>query len=127
MTTTSSHTGTVRYLSYEMVSDEPNETKPTTASDIYALACIGMQFIYSKPPHANISDKGARPGFKIMKAIERGKSPALRPQICTGVISELWDLFEACWDKEPLKRPDAASVCKFLEDNGVQLIDELNK
>lgn len=43
MTTTSSHTGTIRYLSYELVSDNPNESKPTTASDVYALACIGMQ------------------------------------------------------------------------------------
>jgi serine/threonine protein kinase len=54
MTTTSSHTGTTRYLSYELVSrkdddaEEPDDeksenTKPTTASDVYALACIGVQ------------------------------------------------------------------------------------
>jgi hypothetical protein len=43
MTTDSSHTGTVRYLCYEMVSDDLNESKPTTASDVYALACIGMR------------------------------------------------------------------------------------
>ena len=62
-----------------------------------------------------------------MRAIEKGKSPALRPENCTGVISELWHLFEACWDKEPSMRPDAVATCKFLEDNEVQLIDELNK
>jgi serine/threonine protein kinase len=44
MTTTSSHTGTTRYLSYELVSDgDDDDPKPTTASDVYALACIGMQ------------------------------------------------------------------------------------
>jgi serine/threonine protein kinase len=56
MTTTSSHTGTVRYLSYELISikdddddddesddSKSDETKPTTASDVYALACIGVQ------------------------------------------------------------------------------------
>lgn len=43
MTTSSSHTGTTRYLSYEMISDDDNDPKPTTASDVYALACIGME------------------------------------------------------------------------------------
>ena len=43
MTTTSSHSGTTRYLSYELVSEDDDDPKPTTASDIYALACIGME------------------------------------------------------------------------------------
>lgn len=43
MTTSSSHTGTTRYLSYEMISDDDDDPKPTTASDVYALACIGME------------------------------------------------------------------------------------
>jgi serine/threonine protein kinase len=43
MTTSSSHTGTTRYLSYEMISDDDNDPKLTTASDVYALACIGME------------------------------------------------------------------------------------
>jgi hypothetical protein len=41
-TTTSEHTGTERYLSYELIlSDEM--CAPTTASDVYALACIGLE------------------------------------------------------------------------------------
>jgi serine/threonine protein kinase len=49
MTTASSHTGTVRYLSYELVAcgdddgDDNDDPKPTTASDIWALACIGIE------------------------------------------------------------------------------------
>jgi serine/threonine protein kinase len=43
MTTTSSHTGTTRYLSYELISEDEEDAKPTTASDVYALACIGME------------------------------------------------------------------------------------
>jgi hypothetical protein len=43
MTTTSGHTGTIRYLSYELISEDEEEAKPTTASDVYALACIGME------------------------------------------------------------------------------------
>jgi hypothetical protein len=41
-TTTSEHTGTERYLSYELIlSDEM--CAPTPASDVYALACIGLE------------------------------------------------------------------------------------
>jgi serine/threonine protein kinase len=44
MTTTSSHTGTARYLSYELVSNgDDSDSKQTTASDVYALACIGFE------------------------------------------------------------------------------------
>jgi serine/threonine protein kinase len=43
MATTAGHTGVVRYMSYELLTDDDSEPKPTTASDVYALACIGMQ------------------------------------------------------------------------------------
>ena len=42
LTTTSEHTGTPRYLSYELVVSEDTCT-PTTASDVYALACLGLE------------------------------------------------------------------------------------
>jgi serine/threonine protein kinase len=39
----STHIETMRYLSYELVSaGHEDHPKPTTASDIYALACIGI-------------------------------------------------------------------------------------
>ena len=42
LTTTSQHTGTERYLSHELVVSE-DTCVPTTASDVYALACIGLE------------------------------------------------------------------------------------
>jgi serine/threonine protein kinase len=39
-TTTSTHTGTARYLSYELLEDP---CIPTTASDVYALGCTGLE------------------------------------------------------------------------------------
>ena len=39
-TTTSPHTGTARYLSYELLE---NTCIPATASDVYALACTGLE------------------------------------------------------------------------------------
>ncbi|PVG01090.1 kinase-like protein [Serendipita vermifera] len=41
-TTSTGHTGTTRYLAYELVTTIDNPT-PTTASDIYALGCLGME------------------------------------------------------------------------------------
>ncbi len=43
LTTTSHHTGTERYLSYELALPDTDELcVPTTFSDVYALACIGL-------------------------------------------------------------------------------------
>jgi serine/threonine protein kinase len=42
LTTTTAHTGTVRYLSFELV-DGDDVAKPTAASDIWALGCGGME------------------------------------------------------------------------------------
>jgi serine/threonine protein kinase len=145
MTTTSNHTGTTRYLSFELVSDDDDgdPTRPTTASDVWALACIGWevgyfvlssisslmqaQFIYSKPPHANIPDSKPNAGFRIMTAIEDGRPPATRPPNCTDIISGLWSLFEKCWSQDPSERPEAVAICKFLDDNEEKLIAELEK
>jgi hypothetical protein len=41
MTTTSPHTGTDRYLAYELLDTEA--VAPTKASDIHALGCIGLE------------------------------------------------------------------------------------
>lgn len=42
MTTIASSTGTVRYLAHELV-DSDEDQPPTTASDIYAVGCIGLE------------------------------------------------------------------------------------
>jgi hypothetical protein len=42
LTTTSPHAGTVPYLSYELVATE-DPCVATTASDVHALACIGLE------------------------------------------------------------------------------------
>jgi serine/threonine protein kinase len=42
MTTTAYHTGTQRYLAYELVT-AGEEAIPTTASDIYAVGCVGLE------------------------------------------------------------------------------------
>jgi serine/threonine protein kinase len=44
LTTTTPHTGTIRYLAYELVHNVVNLCPlPTPATDIYALGCIGIE------------------------------------------------------------------------------------
>ncbi|KIM30184.1 hypothetical protein M408DRAFT_22227 [Serendipita vermifera MAFF 305830] len=52
MTTTSVHTGTERYLARELVVGG-DEARPTTASDVYAMGCIGLEFIFLQIPYSN--------------------------------------------------------------------------
>lgn len=42
--TTTEHTGTERYLAPELVMNEGN-TLPNTATDVYALGCLGLETI----------------------------------------------------------------------------------
>jgi hypothetical protein len=52
MATKSAHTGTTPYLSYEMIVGE--DAKPTTASDVHALACLGMEVRSFHPHHTSL-------------------------------------------------------------------------
>jgi serine/threonine protein kinase len=52
MLTKLAHSDTVRYFAYELVGDSLPNTLiclPTTASDIHALACIGMEVSIPQP------------------------------------------------------------------------------
>jgi serine/threonine protein kinase len=42
LTTTTAHTGTTRYLAYELVECDGKPT-PTTATDMHALGCLGLE------------------------------------------------------------------------------------
>jgi serine/threonine protein kinase len=42
LTTTTEHTGTDRYVAPEFII-ESEGTMPTTASDVYALGCLGLK------------------------------------------------------------------------------------
>lgn len=122
-TITPAYTNTVRYLAYELVEDgQP----PAKASDVYALGCVGYEFIYSQHPYAQIRNGHANAHYKICKAIGRGAPPATRPSNISAAVSGLWDLLEACWDNDPEKRPDAGDVVRYLEQHSQAVSEALN-
>ncbi|KIM20570.1 hypothetical protein M408DRAFT_45739, partial [Serendipita vermifera MAFF 305830] len=75
MTTTSEHTGTARYLAPELVSSDHN-VPPTKESDMYAVGCLGLEFIYLQKAYSNrINNLRGQ----IFRDIRAGVPPAIEP------------------------------------------------
>jgi serine/threonine protein kinase len=141
MTTTTAHTGTARYLAYELIASD-EEPRPTTASDVHALGCVGMevrtapslwylfrrsflQFIYSQPPYSHVQTLHHRAHFKICQEISNRVPPATRPPNINSAISELWDILESCWKLEPEDRPATEVICDYLYERGEEIMNSL--
>ncbi|PVF98959.1 kinase-like protein [Serendipita vermifera] len=111
LTTTSEHAGTDRYVAPEFVlSNEP--IMPTPQSDVYALGCIGLKFVFLKDPYEN------RPNNRfgqIFHDIRDGKPPATKPQNVVNDEDVLWYLLESCWEQKPERRPTAGVVFSLLQ------------
>lgn len=122
MTTISAHTGTDRYLAYELVLGGETAA-PTTASDIFALGCIGLEVLYSlgsqmyfehifqfyflQQPYAH--RKNNMRG-QIFIDIRAGVAPATRPQPSGSQHEELWLILDRCWEHIPGNRIDAQEL-----------------
>jgi len=115
-----SFTNTTRYTAPELVQGE----QPFTfASDIYALGCVGYEFLYSMPPYANITNEEAKAIYKIYRQIDKGTPPAPRPNNLNKELSGLWDILEACWRGQPEERPTATTVVEYLELHHESIVD----
>ncbi|KIM23626.1 hypothetical protein M408DRAFT_77286, partial [Serendipita vermifera MAFF 305830] len=102
MTTTTAHTGTERYLAYELVTGD--ESNPTMASDIYAVGCIGLELLCLEVPY---SSRGRGPRWHILDDIRSGLPPASCPTDLPYEGRVLWDILLVCWDCAPDLRPSA--------------------
>ncbi|KIM28488.1 hypothetical protein M408DRAFT_142801 [Serendipita vermifera MAFF 305830] len=123
MTTTSIHTGTERYLAYELVVCG-DEAHPTTASDIHAMGCIGLEFIFLQMPYSN-----RKKNFRgvIYSDIKAGIPPANPPIDIPPISGSPWTLLAECWDQDPTKRPDASQVLGKLEALLEISVDDVRK
>lgn len=111
LATTTHYTGTECYLSYELIVAE-EEASPTIASDIHALGCIGLEFIFLKLPYSH-----RRNNFRgiIYTDIKAGIPPSygLSPPEGSNV-DEWWDVLAQCWDIDPTKRPTSDYLLERL-------------
>ncbi|KIM30273.1 hypothetical protein M408DRAFT_40255, partial [Serendipita vermifera MAFF 305830] len=103
MTTTSVHTGTERYLAHELVVGG-DEARPTTASDVHAMGCIGLEFIFMQIPYSKRKNN-LRGG--IYSDIKAGLPPAEPPTDRSSTSKISWALLVECWNLDPIKRPSA--------------------
>ncbi|KIM20330.1 hypothetical protein M408DRAFT_30439 [Serendipita vermifera MAFF 305830] len=109
MTTTRPHTGTARYLAYELLRDSET-VAPTTASDVFALGCIGLEL-----PYGNRNDDLR---VQIWADIKAGKPPAFRPNLHPNSNeARIWDILDRCWSRAPYNRPSAQYLLTWLDDS----------
>ena len=89
-----------------------DESRPTKASDCYALGMTIFEVLSGQVPFA-----GSWSG-EVASMILEGQRPA-RPQgdgenLITG---SMWELLEHCWAQQPHDRPSVGSVLMQLEEN----------
>ncbi|PVF91775.1 kinase-like protein [Serendipita vermifera] len=120
LTTTTTHTGTTRYLAYELIiSDQPI---PATYGLLGARAWT--QFLFLMWPYAN-----RKTPAKISDDIKQGLPPATHsPVPCenSGPISKLWGVLNACWDLHPEGRPSAQQLQEFVTNHEADLVAAFN-
>ncbi|KIM26051.1 hypothetical protein M408DRAFT_330824 [Serendipita vermifera MAFF 305830] len=107
LTTTTEHTGTGRYLAPELLVEEV-DTRPTAASDIYAVGCLGLEFVYLKKPYSH--RKNNLRGV-VYTDIKKGIPPAVN---CDTQSSITWSMIKSCWDRRPESRPTAFQLANAL-------------
>ncbi|PVG01088.1 kinase-like protein [Serendipita vermifera] len=119
-TTSSPHTGTTRYLAYELVTTNGNAI-PTTTSDIYALGCLGMEFIYRRPPHHDIGENT----FAIQQRINGKYYPSELPTDGAGELTFIGTLFDSCWAVKPAARPNINEIHTWFWGNYEDILSGL--
>ncbi|KAG8818655.1 hypothetical protein FRC17_010756 [Serendipita sp. 399] len=109
-TTTTAHTGTERYLAYELVVSDDIIT-PTVASDIHALGCIGLDFIFLQRPYSHRKNNAhGHIYFDIRQRIP----PATHPESLSRLEETFWNIIVSCWNLDSAGRPATGAILAAL-------------
>ncbi|PVF98369.1 kinase-like protein [Serendipita vermifera] len=112
MTTTSAHTGTARYLPYELVTSQSVE-QLTEASDVYSMGCVGLFILFSQIPYAHRMNNNFG---DIFRDIVDGTPPAINPAEISPRDAQIWLILESCWGTAPSTRASALWVLEALRN-----------
>ncbi|KAJ7224829.1 kinase-like domain-containing protein [Mycena rebaudengoi] len=107
-TTTSHRAGTLRWMAPELIDPDRFgiQFRRTTASDVYAFACVCLELYTGRPPFADIREGG------VVLKIVLGERPA-RPS--TPHMSEaLWKYMNEWWAEDPATRPPAKVIVRNI-------------
>ena len=116
-TTTSEGSGTIRWMSPELLDPEEFGSKngrPTKESDCYALGMVILEVLTGQAPFPYCTAP------VVMRKIIKGERPD-RPQGPEAVwfTDDLWGLLKQCWSSEPRLRPTVESVLEHLKQGSV--------
>ncbi|KAJ6589506.1 kinase-like domain-containing protein [Mycena capillaripes] len=104
-TTSTTQAGSFRWMAPELY-DPQVEFKRTTASDVYAFACLCIEIYTGEPPFWSV-----QPEIAVMFQILDQKRPPRpsssgAPDGNRAMSDRLWATVEACWAHKPSDRPD---------------------
>ncbi|KAG8826575.1 kinase suppressor of Ras 2 [Serendipita sp. 399] len=111
MTTTTAHTGTERYLAYELVASD-DITMPTVESDIYALGCVGLDVIFLRIPYSHRKNNARG---HIFHDIRQGIPPSVYPEDLDDIEEDYWMILSSCWPRNPLERPGTIELLSAIQ------------
>ena len=111
-TTSSEGTGTMRWMSPELLDPErfgSENGRPTKESDCYALGMVILEVLTGRAPFPYCNN------LVVMRKIVEGEPPD-RPQGPEAVwfVDHLWGMLERCWSPKPKLRPTVESVLERL-------------
>ncbi|KAJ7266662.1 kinase-like domain-containing protein [Mycena rebaudengoi] len=106
-TTTSRRAGTLRWTAPELIDPDRFgiQFRRTTASDVYAFACVCLELYTGRPPFADI-----REGAVVLKSVQ-GERPT-RPSTTPPMSDALWNYVNAWWAEDPATRPPAKVIAR---------------
>ncbi|KAK7054529.1 hypothetical protein VNI00_003727 [Paramarasmius palmivorus] len=104
--------GSFRWLPPETINQEAAGTALETPRDIYAFACTVLEIMTGEHPFVEIPFDPA-----VVVAVARGKRPAKPSKPMQGWCPQnIWKLVESCWDQDPVQRPTADTIHRYLEE-----------
>ncbi|PVF94185.1 kinase-like protein [Serendipita vermifera] len=111
LTTTSAYTGTERYLAPELV-DGDDYIVPTCESDVYAMGCVGLKFLFLQNPYGHrLNNSHGRIVLDIYRGIPPATFPANMPPESQTAIT----ILQHSWNRKPSSRPDMSRFLALLQ------------
>jgi len=110
--------GTLRWLAPELLGPSEDATcASSSASDVYAYACVCYEIFSGKVPFYEMTN------YQAMNSVINGIRPP-RPDTCHGLDDKIWSIIESCWTHQPLQRLDTGRIVKRLRLLSASSVDE---
>ncbi|PVG01332.1 kinase-like protein [Serendipita vermifera] len=112
LTTTSPHGGTERYLAPELL-DTNDTCFPTLETDVYALGCVGLKFIFDMNPYSNRLNNYRG---EIFADIKEGVPPTSFSPAMDPPYGSLAGILQRTWTRKRTDRPNVREFQLLLDE-----------